>query len=407
MGYPEPQSKERVSVLFIAALVTAIVSYAVVLGVYVSYVVFIFRSGKTREYVRLIDQVIAKPLVHDDLPNVTAIIPAYNEEAVVSEKLQNLAELDYPIEKIEVLLIDDCSTDRTCEIAEAAFKNLTLRGRIIRNPQRMGANASYNNGVPNAGSDLILRTDADVMINAGALRKAVHIISNIENIGGVTGTMAPVIDGNTIATTVEKSYRGWFDQMSIAESALYSTFPGGGGFALIKKSVFSPIPVDRGSTDANISLSVIKKGFRYLYVPKTFSLEPLSREIKEQVRQKVRRASRLIQSTAMNKDILLNKKYREFGMMIFPLRFAMFIICPFFMFSGILSTFCLILSYSIVVAMGFAAAACFSFYLGTKTRFRPLNSATSLLVQQFYLLLGLLLAGRRTRTWKRTERSSR
>jgi glycosyltransferase involved in cell wall biosynthesis len=386
--------------------VVAIVSYAVVLSVYISYVVFILRNSGTKEYVRLIDRTIAKPFVYEDLPNVTAIIPAYNEEAVVSKKLQNLAELDYPIEKIEVLLIDDCSTDRTCEIAEDMFKNLRLRGKIIRNPQRMGVNASYNNGVPNASSNLILRTDADVMIKADALRKAVQIISNIENIGGVTGTMAPVIDRITMATTVENSYRDLFDQMSTAESALYSTFPGGGGFALINKSAFSPISVDRGSTDGNISLSVIRKGFRYIYVPEIFSMEPLSHELNEQVRQKMRRASRLIQSTLMNRDVLFNRKYREFGMVIFPLRFVMFIVCPFLMFAGIFSTFYLIVSYSMILALALGVGACLLFYVGTKTKMGTLNSVASLLIQQFYLSLGLLLVGKSTSTWKSIKRGA-
>jgi hypothetical protein len=218
--------------------------------------------------------------------------------------------------------------------------------------------------------------------------------------------MAPIIETATVATTVESSYRNLFDRMSTAESAIYSTFPGGGGFALVKKSVFSPIPVDRGSTDANIALAMIRKGFRYIYVPKTFSLEPISRELKSQTRQKVRRASRLIQSTVMNKDVLFDKTFREFGTMIFPLRFAMFIICPLLMFAAVFSTFYLIFSYSIILGALLAAGACLLFSLGTRTKIRALNSLASLLIQQFYLLLGLLLVGKKMGTWKSVDRVS-
>ena len=387
-----------------AALVVAVFSYAVVLSVYISYFTFVLRNHKVKEYVHLMDQTIAKPLAFEDLPHVTAIIPAFNEGTVISRKLQNLAELEYPREKVEILLIDDFSTDGTCEIAENTFKNLGLRGKIVRNVQRMGANASYNNGVPNASSNLILRTDADVMIKPDALRKAVQIISHIENIGGVTGTMVPVTDSSSVATTAEKSYRRLFDLMSTAESALHSTFPGGGGFALIKRSVFSPIPVDRGSTDANISLSVIRKGYRYIYVPETFSMEPISTEIKDQAKQKIRRASRLIQSTIMNKDLLFDKKYCEFGTTIFPLRFLMFVVCPLLTLVGIFATIIFILSYSVLFAGVLVVVACLFFFVGTKIKVGLLNSVASLVIQQFYLLLGLLLAGKRTKTWNSVNR---
>jgi glycosyltransferase involved in cell wall biosynthesis len=387
-----------------AALMVAAFSYAVVLSVYILYFVFVLRNRKIKEYIHLMDQTMAKPFVFEDLPNVTAIIPAFNEGKVISRKLQNLAELEYPMEKVEILLIDDFSTDETYEIAENAFKNLGLRGKIIRNVQRMGANACYNNGVPNASSNLILRTDADVMIEPRALFRAVEIISHIENVGGVTGTMVPVGDRSSVATAIEKSYRGLFDLMSTAESALHSTFSGGGGFVLIKKSVFSPIPVDRGSTDANISLSVIRKGHRFVYIPEAFSIEPISTEIKDQARRKMRRASRLIQSTIMNKDVLFDKKYREFGTTVFPLRFLMFVVCPLLTFVGILATVLFTLSYSVVLAGLLVVVACLLFFAGTKIKVSLLNYVASLVMQQSYLLLGLLLAGKRTKTWNSVNR---
>ena len=390
------------------ALIIALVSYAVVLGVYISYVAFILRNKKTKEYLRLIDQLIAKPFVREDLPNVTAIIPVYNEEAVISQKLQNLAELDYPMEKIEVLLVDDSSTDNTSEFAENMIRELRLNGKIVRNSRRMGANACYNIGATNASSDLILRTDADVTIKPDTLRKAVQIISNIENVGGVTAKMVPMIDtAATTATTVEKTYRDLFDQMSIAESALYATFPGGGGFTLMRKSVFSPISIDQGSTDGNISLSMIRKGFRHIYVPQIFCQETISHQLGEQMKQKARRARRLIQSTVASSDFLFNKKYREFGLIIYPLRFSMFVICPFLIFGALLSTFYLLFSYSLFLAVSMGLGAFLVLYAGIKTKVSILNSFTSVFAQQFYLLLGLFLLPKRNSTWKsaRTQRT--
>lgn len=389
--------------MLIVALIVAAVSLAVVMGTYASYYVFVLRNRKTKEFVRLIQQTLANPVIYEDLPDVTVIIPMYNEEVVVSKKLQNMAKLDYPIEKMQIVLVDDCSTDRTREVAESTISELGLSGKIVKNSKQMGANASYNIGVPYANSNLILRTDADVILNADSLRKAVQIISKIENLGAVTGKMNPLYDSNTAATTMEKQYRNLYDRMSVAESALHSTYPGGGGFTLIKKSVFSPIAINQGSTDGNISLSIIKKGFRHIYVSENFSFEIISRRLGDQMRQKVRRARRLIQSTILYRDFMFNKKYGEFGLVIFPFRFAMFVICPLMLYAGIFSAFCFLLSYSPIVAAFFAAAAFLFFLLGTRTKIRILNSITAVLANQFYLLVGLFLVPKRSGIWKGIE----
>ena len=387
-----------------AALVITLSCVAVVFTVYGLYVVLVLRNAKTKEYLKLIDQALAKSSNPESLPNVTVLIPTYNESAVISRKLQNIAELEYPLEKIDVILVDDCSTDNTSEIAEKMLRNLGLQGRVVKNPERMGVNVSYNKGVPSANSDFILRTDADITIAPDALEKAVRIISNVAEIGGVAGMTPPVTDQETAATKVERSYKTLFDKMGIAESALHSAFLVYGGFALLRKSCFSPIPIDRGSTDGNILLSVVKKGFRYICVPCAFSYETISHRFTEQVRQKVRRASRLIQSVLINRDVMFKKELQEFGMVIFPLRLAMLTICPVLVLVGLISAFFLVLSFSEVLCALSTFAFCLFLYLGTKVKIRALNSVTSVFIHQFYLLFGLFFLGKSMRTWKGTSR---
>jgi glycosyltransferase involved in cell wall biosynthesis len=391
--------------MIIAALVITLSCFAVVLTVYGLYVVLVLKNAKTKRYLEFIEQALAKSLTPQSLPNVTVLVPTYNESAVISKKLRNIAELEYPNEKIEVIIVDDCSADNTCEVAEKTFKELGLQGRVIRNPERMGVNFSYNKGVPNANSSLVLRTDADIVIEPGALEKAVKIISLAADIGGVTGTMPPVIEQETAATRVERSYHTLFDQMAIAESALHSAFlVWGGGFALLKKSCFSPISTNHGSTDGSILLSIVKNGFRCICVPQAFSYETISHRLTEQVRQKVRRATRLIQSAILNRDIMFNKEFQEFGMVIFPLRLAMLTMCPILILVGLLSSFILILSFSEILSILSAFAFCLFLYLGTKRNVRALNLVTSFFIHNFYLLFGLPLLGKSIRTWKATHR---
>jgi cellulose synthase/poly-beta-1,6-N-acetylglucosamine synthase-like glycosyltransferase len=387
-------------------LAVASASFAAVATIYGWYVILVLRNRKINDYLELVTRATSAKPNPEDLPNVTIIMPACNEENSIPMKFSNFAEMKYPIEKIEVLVLDDCSTDRTCEIADGFLKRLGFRGEVLRNAYRMGPNASYNVGVPRAKGSLILRTDADVLIEPDALTRAVQIMARIENVGGITGTMDTVKERATSATGLEENYRGLFDQMSTAESALYSTFSGGGGFALLRKSSFSPIPIDRGSTDANISLSIIRKGLKYVYVPCVFSCETITHRLGEQIRQKVRRASRLLQSTLLNKDILFKKEYKEFGTVIFPLRFAMLLLCPPLVLLGLLSVLVFFSSFSIAIAVFSAFGFCVFLYVGAKVKIKLVSSVASFLFHQFYLLLGLVFLERNKSIWKSVERAN-
>lgn len=387
-------------------LAIASASFATVAIIYGCYANFVLRNRKINDYVELVNQAMSERPNSGDLPIVTVIVPAYNEENSIPMKFSNLAEMTYPLEKVEVLVLDDCSTDRTCEIAEGLLKKLRLNGEVLRNTHRMGPNASYNVGVPRAKGSLILRTDADVLIEADALTRAVQIMTRMENVDGITGTMTTVKERATGATGLEENYRGLFDQMSTAESALYSTFCGGGGFALLRKSSFSPIPIGRGSTDANISLSIIRKGFKYVYVPCVFSCETITHRLGEQMRQKVRRASRLLQSTIMNKDILFKREYKEFGTTIFPLRFAMLLLCPSLVLVGMLSTLVLLSSCSIAITVLLTFGFCAFLIAGSKVNFKSVNFVASFLFHQLYLILGLIFLGRNRSVWKSVKRTN-
>jgi len=365
----------------------------------------VVKTSKKKEYLWLIQNAFEKQLYSQQLPNVSILVPAYNEAEVISRKLQNIAALDYPREKIELILIDDCSTDKTFDIAERAFGGLNYPGKIIKNCKRMGVNACYNKGVAESKGDLILMTDADVMIEHDALMKGVKIFNNLKNLGGITGKMVPVSNNLTAAVLIENAYRSFFDSMSMAESAIYSTFPGYTCFTLLKKSAFSPLPLQYGSSDGNISLATIRRGLKFLYVPSILFYEPIAVKVTEQRRQKIRRAARLMQSALANKDMLFKDDYKLFGKIIFPLRFAMMMICPILFFVG----FTAMLLGAVYLSMTFALFLLFLFpfftFLGARIKVHKLNVVSSFIVHQFYLLMALFLSQKRVAVWRPAERS--
>lgn len=100
-------------------------------------------------------------------PHITLLISAYNEEAVLHAKLENALAMDYPAERLEIMVVSDASTDNTDQIA-AKFANRGIR--LIRQPQRMGKTAALNLAVPQAAGELVVFTDADAMFIPSALR---------------------------------------------------------------------------------------------------------------------------------------------------------------------------------------------------------------------------------------------
>ena len=108
-------------------------------------------------------------------PSVSLIICVYNEEAVIQEKIENSLALDYPKEKLEVIVASDCSTDRTNQIAtEYANKGV----RLLTLPERKGKTAAQNLAVSKAGGDIIVFSDASILLEPDSIRKLVRNFSD-------------------------------------------------------------------------------------------------------------------------------------------------------------------------------------------------------------------------------------
>lgn len=391
--------------MFLILLSIAAVCFSLFIGIYGLYFLLVLRNPKQKGYLALVETAFMTELPSEQLPSVSIVVPAHNEEKVVSRKLQNIAAINYPSEKIEVILVDDCSDDKTGEIASQALNELSLNGKTIINSERLGVNASYNRGIAESRSDLILTTDVDVTFDKDALINAVKALNSFRDAGGVTGKMIPVSSDLTSAVLVEKSYRDLYDSTSTSESAIHSTFPGYTCFILMKKSAFSPLPINYGSSDGNISLSIIKKGLRFLSIPGISFYEPISLKVAEQRRQKVRRAARLIQSIFANKDMLFKNEYKSFGSTIFPLRFAMMTLSPLLFFIGIAATALATMCVSPLLSLSLTFVFLLCVYSGAKMTLHKLNIFSSFVVHHFYLLMGLLFSQKEVAVWRPAKRS--
>src|SRR5690606_32926176 len=117
------------------------------------------------------------------LPRVSFIISAYNEEGVIREKLENALAIDYPGDRLEIIVISDASSDGT----DAIVREYAARGvRFARQTERRGKTAGHNAAVPHVSGEIVVFSDANAMYARDALRMLVRNFADPE-IGCVTG----------------------------------------------------------------------------------------------------------------------------------------------------------------------------------------------------------------------------
>lgn len=329
-------------------------------------------------------------------PPISIVIPAYNEEAVIGERIRNIARMAYP-GGCEVILVDDRSTDRTGEVARACFSEQGIPHTVLLNEERMGTNRSFNRGISRAAHETIVTTGADVYFAPGALELVVARILSDPAIGAVCADMLPREGGPTTGS-IERTYRSVYGRMCAWESAHDSTYNFNGGLVVFRRGVVEKIRERKGADDANTAFEAIRKGYRAFYEIRAVVYEDVPDALSRQSGQKIRRAGRLIEATLANLDLL--RAPRPFSRIFYPLRIAMFILSPPLFWTGLV----LALAGTALVAPVPAVFAVLA--LGVLLTLKPDSLISAFLLNQWYLLNGLVHLGRDMRVWESTSRKS-
>jgi len=368
-------------------LALTLIITAIPLAVYLIYILAVL----------LTKEPIPKPLKTS--PEITVIIPTYNENEVIEHRIKNLRDINYPTENIRAIVVDDQSTDNTIELAEEAFKRYGISGEVIVKDARTGTNASVNLGISKASTDIIVTTDADVVFEHDALNHAISTLLSDERTGAVCGELEPIVIENSFTTRSEQAYRSVYGKMCTWESNIHSTYCFNGPLIVLKKRAFSPIPETHGASDAGMALRIIRNGYRCIYDASAKFYEYITGDLKQQRRQKLRRSARLLEATLYNIN-LVSPKYGKFGLFVFPLRILMFLIVPAAFFISII-----LWSYllgQVNMLYGLMVLICFALAL-ISGRWRS-NLVSSFIWHQIYLFASLAYMFRGMHVWKAVER---
>lgn len=251
--------------------------------------------------------------------------------------------------------------------------------------------------------DIVITTDADVTLEGKALKRMVAALQNDEKIGAACGELVPLIDGQYISTGVEKPYREVFGKICSWESSLHSTYCFNGPLIALRKQAYSPIDPHKGASDTNMALTAIRNGYQAKYISSAKFYEWVPTKLSQQKKQKIRRASRLLESTWTARGMLFKKRYGKFGMVVLPLRTAMFFLVP--SLCGVSIVFSEIVIFRFLGIMPGLLSLFFLLGAIMLGAYRS-NFLTSFLWHQYYLVAGLVNMIKPMHIWESVDRTA-
>jgi len=217
-------------------------------------------------------------------PSVTLVVSLHNEERHIAQRLDNFEKLDYPPEKLEFLIGDDCSQDRTRAI---------IRERMARNPRirlvefntHQGKTAVINQLVPQATGEIIAFTDANTFWAADAMRLLTRHYAD-PRVGAVGGKL---ILRSATGVNTDDAYWQFETLLKERENDLGVLLGAAGGIYTMRKSLFHPLRADVIQIDDFIwPVSVYWQGFIGVYEPAALADEEAAPHVEAEFRRKVR-----------------------------------------------------------------------------------------------------------------------
>ncbi|EJL6790696.1 glycosyltransferase family 2 protein [Vibrio alginolyticus] len=207
----------------------------------------------------------------NQLPSITVIVPAYNEEQWIAEKIRNLASLDYPRDKLRVVIACDGCTDNTAEIAQATIQEAICSDTlfIINDHQvNRGKVALLNEEMRHVSSDITALSDTSALISCDSLLLASQHYQN-ENVGVVNATYQIMSTDNQ----GEAAYWQYQSRVKHQESLLGSTIGSHGAFYTFRTHLFEPLEVSTINDDFILPMRIVLRGYSAIYEPNMLALE--------------------------------------------------------------------------------------------------------------------------------------
>jgi cellulose synthase/poly-beta-1,6-N-acetylglucosamine synthase-like glycosyltransferase len=302
----------------------------IIVYVYIGYTILLY-------LVTLFKRASSEETKSFDWPTVTLLISAYNEEETIEDKIANSLDLNYPLNRLEIIVVSDGSIDKTNQIV-SGFKN---KGVILKHYDgRIGKTACLNKTVPLVKGDIIIFSDANSLYHKEALKRIVIKFAN-KNIGCVTGHTRYVLrNKNSELVSV-----GFYSKMETLtkklESKIGSCIGADGAIFAIRKSLYHPLD-EHAINDFVIPLLVVKEKFRVICEDKAFCYEKTARDQKGEFDRQVRITNRTLRAIFHHRELLNPLNYPMFSFKLISHKLLKFYV-PFLLVVIIISNILLII----------------------------------------------------------------
>ena len=338
----------------------AYTSLALVLYVYVGYPLLL---SLLQFFVRR-NKILVDPNYR---PFITFIISCFNEEKVIEAKLKNTLAIDYPVDRFEIIVVSDASTDRTEEIVRSFSSNGV---KLLRQDKRRGKTAGLNLAVSEANGELLVFSDANAMYEPDAVLQMVKYFAD-PNIGYVVGQARYKDRKVTASGQSEGLYWQYEIALKKMESNLHSVVGGDGAIYTVRRELYEEL-LDTDINDFVNPLQVVAKGYRGIYEPNAICWEETSGFFDKEFNRKVRIVNRAFNGLLRVKEVLNPFRVGFFALEIISHKLLRWLV-PFFLILFLIASIILALNgmeafqYVCLAALGFAWLS-YAGYLFSKSK---------------------------------------
>lgn len=339
-------------------------------------------------------------------PHVTVTVPVYNAAASIRATLECLLSLDYPRDKLQILVISDASNDGTDEIVRSFGEHSV---ELLRLPERRGKTVAENAALSAARGEILVNVDSTILVPTGSLKRLVSAFED-PTVGVASGRDVSVGDSDKEGTQAESGYVGYEMWIRDLETRVGSIVGASGCFYGSRRCIHAEQLPPGLSWDFASALNARTQGYRSVSVRDATCIVPRASEIRTELRRKVRTMARGLSTLFYYRELMNPFRYGSFALMLIShklLRWVPYLLAPL-----AYAALCLLAVQSVIarVVLGVVSAGLIAGFIGMRRRNAGLPKVIALagfIVAVFSAgFLAWLAALRQTQlaTWEPTPR---
>jgi poly-beta-1,6-N-acetyl-D-glucosamine synthase len=382
-------------------------SFAVLFYCYAGYGIFLFLWNNLKK----VFSSRAASNENQELLPVTLVVPAYNEEGILEQKIRNTLEIDYPADLLHVIFITDGSTDSSSELI-GKCQNIQL----LHQSERKGKSAAIKRAMRFVETPVVIFSDANSMLNKGCIKAIVRHYAN-EKVGGVAGEKKILNDEHSSVVGLAEGMYWKYESFMKQQDADFNTVVGAAGELFsIRTGLFNGFDDSQILDDFVISMQVCMAGYKIEYEPLAYAVETPSASLRDEEKRKIRIAAGAFQSINYLKQCLNFFRYPLLTTQYFSRRVLRWVACPLLLFLVLASNTWLVVYQQgplfnyLLLAQGvfYLLALCGRIFIALGWRMGILNIPFYFVFMNYCLVRGFFkhMQGSQTVLWEKSMREA-